>query len=492
MKICKNLEEAIMNEQRQQTKMYLSPQSKESEMMVLGCMLTSSNALSIGSDGLENSDFYHKEHGIVFNALKEAFANERPSDIHIIAEKLKSNGQLEDVGGVAYLTTLAQYAGTSAYMEEYIEIVRKKSILRQMIESAKTIEKQALSEPDDVYSALDEAQSFFFNISQTANRKIGVSIKDLISGLSSTNNLPFLKSLQAKQEEFHTQGPDKPSISGISSGFIDLDRLISGLNPSNLIILASRPSMGKTALSLNIAQNVALKNNLPVAIFSLEMTAEELLQRMICNQSEVESEKIRTGSLDGVEYQRIVETVNKMSKRTLIIDDQPGMKITDLRARARRLKEVYDIQLLVIDYLQLLSGSRGYYNVENRQNEISEISRMLKNLSRELHIPIICPSQLSRKVEERVGHRPMLSDLRESGSIEQDADVVMFIFRPDYYNQNDKPGIAELIVAKNRHGAIGNVKVAFRKKFAQFHNYTEDTNRGRSEIENDSAFSHFT
>lgn len=448
-----------------------APHSKESEMMVLGCMLTSSHALSIGSDGLLETDFYLKEHEFIFKALKEAFASDKPADVHIIAEKLKTIDKLDFVGGVSYLTTLAQYAGTSAYIEEYIEIIRKKSILRQMAESAKKIEKTALEEPEDVYTALDEAQSYFFQISQATNRKTGVSIKELLSGLQASSKLPFLKELQERQENFHSRDPNEAPVTGIPTGFIDLDKMINGLNRSNLIILASRPSMGKTALSLNIAQNVAFKANVPVGIFSLEMTAEELLHRMICTQSEVASDRIKTGSLDGMEYQKVVQTVNQMSKHTVIIDDQPGMKITDLRARARRLKEVYGVEFIVIDYLQLLSGSRGFYSTENRQNEISEISRMLKNLARELNIPILCPSQLSRKVEERAGHRPMLSDLRESGSIEQDADIVMFIYRPDYYNQNDKPGMAEIIVAKNRHGAVGNVNVAFRKKYAQFHNY---------------------
>jgi replicative DNA helicase len=219
------------------------------------------------------------------------------------------------------------------------------------------------------------------------------------------------------------------------------------------------------------------------------MTADELLHRMICSLSEVESDRIKTGSLDGMEYQRVVETVGRMQKETLIIDDQPGLKITDLRARARRLKEVYDIQFLVIDYLQLLSGSKGHFSVDNRQNEISEISRMLKNLARELMIPILCLSQLSRKVEDRAGHRPMLSDLRESGSIEQDADIVMFVFRREYYNANDKPGLAEVIVAKNRHGSVGDVELAFRKKFAKFNNFTRESS---SSPENEDAFSAFT
>ena len=250
--------------------------------------------------------------------------------------------------------------------------------------------------------------------------------------------------------------------------------MINGLGNSNLIILAARPAMGKTIMAMNIAENIALKGHKPVGIFSLEMTAEQLLQRLVCSLAEVETTKLDTGSLNGVEYQSVVSAVKDLQKQTIVIDDQPGIKITDLRARARRMKEAYDIQVLIVDYLQLLSGSNTTRNSDNRQSEISEISRLLKNLARELNIPVICLSQLSRKVEERTGHRPMMSDLRESGSIEQDADVVIFMLRRDYYDPMDKPGMAELIVAKNRHGSIGSVNLSFRKEFVKFLNYSPE------------------
>jgi replicative DNA helicase len=240
------------------------------------------------------------------------------------------------------------------------------------------------------------------------------------------------------------------------------------------MILAARPAMGKTALALNIAENVAFKTGKPVGLFSLEMTAEQLAHRVICSQSAVESEKIKTGSLSGEEYQQVVEAVRRMQKYQLIIDDQPGLTISDLRARARRMREAHGIELLVIDYLQLISGSGSSKSAENRQNEISEISRVLKTLARELNIPVICLSQLSRKVEERPSHRPMLSDLRESGSIEQDADVVMFLLRREYYDPLDKPGTGELIIAKNRHGAVGSVQLTYRKEISQFSNFSPD------------------
>ena len=399
----------------------VAPHSKESEMIVLGSMLTSINSLNIGADGLDENDYYYTEHRIIFQSLKTFYRNDKPADVHLISEELKRQDKLKAIGGVGYLTTLAQYAGTSAFIEEYIELVRDKSILRRMINAAQDIERLALNSPEDVHVLLDDAQGKFFVISQSANTNAGVHIRDLLLGTKSTSQLPYLKELQEKQEQFQKKGPEDLGITGIPTHFVDLDKMINGLGHSNLMILAARPAMGKTALALNIAENVAFRNSLPVGIFSLEMTAEQLLHRMICSQAEVESDKIRTGSLSGVEYQRVVAAVNAMMKGTMLIDDQPGLKITDLRARARRMKESHNIQLLVVDYLQLISGSGLSRSGENRQNEISEISRMLKTLARELNIPVICLSQLSRKVEERQGHRPMMSDLRESGCLTGDA-----------------------------------------------------------------------
>ncbi|MBS0623820.1 MAG: replicative DNA helicase [Verrucomicrobia bacterium] len=613
------------------TKNFSAPNSKESEMMVLGCMLTSINSLNSGADHLDEGDFYFPEHRIIFHILKEAYRQDRPADVHLVCEELKRQGKLEEVGGAAYVATLAQYAGTSAYLEEYAEIVKAKSILRKMIDAARVVEKSAREEPQDVHGTLDDAQALFFKISQTANPGSGLTIKDVLAGYHSETKTPFLKAVQERQERYRLLGPDQPKITGIPTHFLDLDNLVNGLGDSNLMIIAGRPAMGKTAFALNVAENVCFKNNMPVGIFSLEMTAEQLIDRIVCSQAEVEAEKIRTGALSGVEFQRIVAAVGEMQKHTLIIDDQPGLKITDLRARARRMKESYGIRLLIIDYLQLIGGSGSSRTLESRQNEVSEISRMLKTLARELNIPILCPSQLSRKVEDRAGHRPMMSDLRESGcllgstcivdaithqaytmqqlaenphllpiyvhavdtsmnvgiypmhrvfysgkktvyrlrthlgheivasanhpflalrseeasapvvqsegqtatltqqwialeklqagdllafilegqlhwdaiisikegpeadvfdatvdvvhnfeanglivhnSIEQDSDVIAFLLRRDYYDPNDKPGMAELIVAKNRHGSIGNINLTFVKELGQFRNYT--------------------
>lgn len=449
----------------------VAPNSKESEMMVLGCMLTSINALNIAADYLDEADFYYAENKIVFQVLKEAYKQERPADVHLVCEELKRADKLDAVGGINYVTALAQFAGTSAYIEEYSEIVRSKALLRRMIFAAQKVEKTALSEPQDVRASLDEAQQLFFAIGQAADPSSGVLLSEVLSGSSAVNGQPYLKELQERQERYAELGPEELGITGVPTGFIDMDKMLNGFNHSNLIILAGRPGMGKTAFALNISENICFNSGRPVGVFSLEMSADQLVHRMVCSQAGVESEKIITGSLNGVEYQRIVSAVGQMQQCTMVIDDQPGLKITDLRARARRMKETYDIGFLVIDYLQLLSGS-SVRIAENRQGEISEISRGLKNLARELDIPILCGSQLSRKVEDRQGHRPMMSDLRESGSIEQDADIVMFLLRREYYDPMDKPGMAELIVGKNRHGGVGSVNLTFRKELAQFQNYS--------------------
>jgi len=471
----------------------VAPNSKESEMMVLGCMLTSVNALNICADSLDDADFYFTEHKLIFQVLKAAYLSEKPADVHLVCEELKRQDKLKAVGGAGYITTLAQYSGTSAYIEEYCEIIRHKSILRRMINAAQLIERNSLEEPPSVLDALDDAQQMFFQISQTANPSGGKLITEILSGVKAESKQPYLRELQEKQERFRLKGPEDSGITGLPSHFVDFDKMINGLGNSNLMILAARPAMGKTAFAINIAENVCFKSGVPVGIFSLEMSAEQLTHRIICSQAEVESDKIKTGALNGIEYQRIVSAVNHMQNHVMVVDDQPGLKITDLRARARRMKEVYGIGFLVIDYLQLITGSGSFRTQENRQNEISEISRMLKNLARELNIPVICLSQLSRKVEERQGHRPMMSDLRESGSIEQDADIVMFLLRREYYDPNDKPGMAELIVAKNRHGGIGTINMTFRKEFAQFGNYTPIQYSGGEPAANfDKEFAHFS
>lgn len=474
-----------------ETKSRMAPSSKEAEMMVLGCMLTSINSLNIAADGLDDSDFYYTEHKIIFSVLKSAYKSDKPADVHLVCEELKRQDKLKSVGGTAYVTTLAQYAGTAAYIEEYVELVKNKSILRRMIHAAQIVEKNALEEPQNVLESLDNAQQLFFKISQTTNTSIGILLKDILTGVKAQSQNPYIKDLEERQEKFQLVGRESGGITGIPSHFADVDKMLNGLNNSNLMILAARPAMGKTAFALNVAENVCFKSNTPVGIFSLEMSAEQLVHRIICSQSQVESDKIKTGSLDNREFQRVVQSVGEMQNHVMIIDDQAGLKITDLRARARRMKESYNIGFLVIDYLQLISGSGSRSTSENRQNEISEISRMLKNLARELDIPVLCLSQLSRKVEERPGHRPVMSDLRESGSIEQDSDIVMFLLRREYYDAQDKPGMAELIVAKNRHGGIGTINLTYRKEIVRFENYVSLKYTPAEEAEMQSSFGAF-
>lgn len=449
-----------------------SPNSKDSEMMVLGCMINSINSFNIGSDSLDDSDFYYIEHKTIFKTLKSAYLNDSPVDVHLICEELNRQGNLKSVGGVDYILTISQFSGTSAHIEAYIKIIKDKCTLRRMIQASQLIEKSALEEPEKVEDILDEAQSLLFKISQSSGSDKSVTIKEIVTGQKNESKKSFMQEIKEKVEDFKENGDKKGGVTGISSGLIDLDKMINGLNNSNLMILAARPAMGKTALAVNIAEHVCFKLNMPVGIFSLEMGDEQLVHRIICSQAEVESEKIKTGNLSGIDIQKIHDTVDRIEKSVMVVDDQEGMKITDLRSRARRMKEVYGIKFLVIDYLQLISGSGSLRGTENRQNEISEISRMLKNLAKELNIPVLCLSQLSRKVEERSGHRPMMSDLRESGSIEQDADIVMFLLRREYYDAMDKPGTAELIIAKNRHGGVGSVNLMFRKDITQFQNYT--------------------
>ncbi len=464
------------------------PNSKESEMMVLGSMLTNINSLNIAADELNDPDFYYFEHQEIFQILKKIYKEDKPADVHIISEELKKREKLEKVGGISYLTTLAQYAGTSAYIEEYIKIIQEKAILRRMINAAALIEKEAIEEKEDVANLLDEAQSKFFQISQSAGSDKALILRDILSGVKAESGLPFLKELEQRQQKYKEFGEDASKVTGVPTSFKDLDELINGFNPSNLMILAARPAMGKTALGLNFAENICFKQKIPVAFFSLEMSAEQLVHRVISSQSEVDAEKITTGSLNGSEYQKIVFSVKEMQKHTMIIDDQPGLKITDLRSRARRLKEMYNIGFIVIDYLQLLSGSGTIRSTENRQLEVSEISRLLKTLAKELNIPILCLSQLSRRVEERQGHRPMLSDLRESGSLEQDSDLILFLLRKDYYDPHDKPGMATLIIAKNRHGPVGDVNMVYRKEIVQFKDYTPIDDS----IQNEEVFSSFS
>lgn len=455
-------------------KKLMPPQSEEAEKIVLGCAMNSADSLSSVCELLDGEDFYVTSHKTIFDVLKRLYSKDRPADVGILQEELTRSGKVEGLGGardtLSLLMYLSQHAGVGAHITEYARIVKKKSTLRRIIEAAQKAEKMALEDPDDVDSLLESVQKNFSKIGSHSVSKESFLLGDLLRGTKGAYTESFMQRLEARQEDLEKKRVEgtESLASGVCTRFHELDMMINGLGQSNLIILAARPAMGKTALGLNIAENVCFQGGMPVGVFSLEMSAEQLITRLVSSQSGVESSKIQRGDLSrgGEDFQKINETVQSLIPRTLVIDDQPGISITHLMARARRMSEAYGIRLLIIDYLQLITGtSRGF---EGRQNEVSEISRMLKTLARELHIPVLCLSQLSRKVEERQGHKPTLSDLRESGSIEQDADVVCFLLRRDYYDPQDKPGLAELIVAKNRHGAVGDIEIVFKKEVVKF------------------------
>lgn len=459
-----------------------APNSKESEMMVLGCMLTSINALNIAADILNDSDFYCTEHKIIFSVLKAAYMDDKLADVHLISEELKEQDKLTSVGGVAYITTLAQYAGTSAYIEEYVKIVQDKAILRQMISIAQKIEREAYGEQLNVSDSINDALLAFDKISKkyiSHNKNEISQIGEVISGIKSqTGILPFLNKVQDRYEFYEKN--NKPFIAGIQTGFIDLDSKAIILEDTNLLIIAARPAMGKTALAMNISAHTCFEKNIPVGIISLEMNRDQLLERFISMQTEISGEKIKRGILTNEEYRKIVEETKKISEKMLFIIDRECSTIAQVASISRHLKEYCNIGLLVVDYLQLL-GNGG--SSDGRQYEVAEISRGLKLLAMELKIPIICISQLSRKVEERPDKRPLLSDLRDSGQIEQDADAVLFIYRHEYYDKSTKPNQAELTLKKNRHGNSDfKTDLYFNKDCGKFSNLASinDLNRGVS------------
>lgn len=442
------------------------PCSKESEMMVLGCMLTNVTYLNIASDYLQENDFNFIENSTIFSALKRCHFNEKEPGIHVISEDLKNRDQLSSIG-VNYLVELVQYAGTSADIEAYCQEVKDHSTLRKMITVFQASINEAVDVPSNVDQFLDETSKKLFDISQSSNFNKGITIAEILRGEKSESGKSYKESFQERIKDYEDNGIKQVS-SGIKTHFYDLDRMLDGLNDSNLMILAARPAMGKTALAMNIAENVCFKNKIPVGIFSLEMTVNQLVDRMVSSLSEVSSDKIKFGNCSPLEVDRVNAAIDLMQENVLVIDDQSNLRVSDLRARARRMKEVHDIKLLVIDYLQLITAP----GKENRQNEVSEISRLLKGLARELNIPILCLSQLSRKTEDRASQKPLLSDLRDSGSIEQDADIVLLLWRKSYYDPMDLSGTTELNIAKNRHGGTGTVKLLFKKDFAKFCNYT--------------------
>ena len=444
----------------------LPPQNIEAEQAVLGAIFLNTDALADAMEYVEADDFYRRAHQILFQAMVDLNNDGEAIDVLTVQNYLTTNNQLDDVGGVAYIAELATSVPTAANAGYYAKIVEEKSMLRRLISTATNIITQANNGDDDVPSLLDSAERQIMDVSERRNRSGFREIKDVLN-----ETLSDIDRLSQQSED----------ITGLPTGYREFDKMTAGLQPDNLIILAARPAVGKTAFALNIAQNVATSTDTSVAIFSLEMSAESLVNRMLCAEGSINANHLRTGQLDEGEWQNLIVAMGALSNTSIFIDDTPGIKMAEIRAKCRRLaKEKGNLGLVVIDYLQLIEGS----NKESRQQEVSEISRQLKKLAKELGVPILALSQLSRGVEQRQDKRPVLSDIRESGSIEQDADIVAFLYRDDYYERGDSKsdddedneplnqdvGEVELIIEKNRAGARGTVKLLFIKSYNKFSN----------------------
>lgn len=448
------------------------PYCQQSERYVLASCIASINALNAAAPALAPSDFFFSEHKVIFQALQTFFYEDKAVDCHLLGRYLIDMGLISAAGGMSSVLDLVHLGG-AAHTEAYVEIVKNKSCLRQGILAIQEIEKKMLAVGARAGEAIDDAHKMLERIAGSSSVYSPQTIATLLSGGMTRSGAPFLTDLQERQERFRVHGSKEPILTGLPTGFIDLDKMLNGLNKTNLIILAARPGIGKTALALNIALHACLKAKTPVLFFTLEMSAEEIGYRLISANALVSTQKMKDGSLNGEEFQRIVQADSVLKGGQFIIEDERDLRITELRTRARRYKEVYGIGLVVVDYIQLLRGSGAKISSDNKQAEVSEISRMLKVIAGELDIPILCLSQLNRDLEKGEAERdPKLSDLRDSGAIEQDSDIVLFVTRKDAVDPMNSPGIAELIVAKNRHGTVGRIKLVYRKEFTKFENHS--------------------
>ncbi|MCL4426030.1 MAG: replicative DNA helicase [Firmicutes bacterium] len=430
----------------------LPPQNLEAEQSVLGSMLIEKEAIARVQETLRAEDFYRDSHRIVYEVISGLFDRGEAVDLITVTEELRRRGHLESIGGVSYLTTLANLVPTAANVEYYARIVEEKSLLRALIKAATEIVARGYAAQEEIDDLLDGAEQLIFQIAQRRNNQSFFSLKEL------------MVEAFTRIEKLYGQ---KGGVTGVPTGFRELDQLTSGLQPSELIVIAARPSMGKTQLCLNIARHAAIKYRIPVAIFSLEMAREQLALRLLSSEAAVDGQRLRTGFLVDSDWGRLGQAMGRLGDAPVYIDDTPGATVAEVRARSRRMKAEKNLGMVVIDYLQLMQTRS---RTENRQQEISEISRSLKALARELKVPVVAASQLSRAVESRPDKRPLLSDLRESGAIEQDADLVAFIYRDDYYNKDsEKRNIAEIIVAKQRNGPVGDVELYFERETGRFH-----------------------
>lgn len=442
----------------------VQPQAVDLEEAVLGAMMLEKDAVSAVIDILSPAVFYKDSHKKIMGAIASLFAKSEPVDILTVTNELKSNGELEMVGGPYYITMLTSRIASTANVEYHARIILQKHIQRELIRISSVIIRDAFEDTTDVFDLLDRAEQNLFSVSESNLRRSFEDMPSLVKqAITDIEN--------AKNADEHMRG--------VPSGYVDIDRITSGWQKSDLIILAARPSMGKTAFALNMARNIAVEFNKPIAFFSLEMSSVQLVTRLISSESELKSDKLKRGDLQSYEWQQLTDKVANLVEAKMFIDDTPALSIFELRAKCRRLKQQHDIQMIFIDYLQLMSG--GSDSKGNREQEISQISRSLKALAKELNVPVLALSQLSRAVETRPGQakRPILSDLRESGAIEQDADLVLFIYRAEYYKidtfEDGSPtqGVSEIIIAKHRNGAVGDVKLRFIADFARFEDYSD-------------------
>ena len=432
----------------------IPPHDVDAEQAILGSMLTDQDAVIDAMEVLKPEDFYREDNKYIYQSIINLYNRGEPIDIITVKAELTSMQKFEAVGGIEYLATLPDKVPLVANADKYIKIVEEKSILRQLIKAANEIQSLGYAQNEEIDNIVDQSEKMIFNIMQGKNQKGYTQIKDV------------LVETFAELEKLYNQ---KETITGVPTGFADLDYKTAGLHNSDLILIAARPAMGKSAFALNIATYAAINTKKPVVIFNLEMSKEQLVNRMLCSEAMVDSNKIRTGKIDEEDWIKLATALGPLSEAPIYIDDTPGISVAEIRAKCRKLKLEKNIGLVVIDYLQLIQGS-GKRNA-SREQEISEISRSLKILAKELDVPVIALSQLSRAAETRQDHRPMLSDLRESGAIEQDADIVMFLYRDDYYNpDSEKKNIAEVILAKHRAGSTGTVELLWMGNYTKFAN----------------------
>jgi replicative DNA helicase len=427
------------------------PQNLEAERAVLGCVLIEPTVLPRAIELLQPDDFYKEGHRKIYASMLRLFERSEPADILTVAEELRREGVLEEVGGQATLATLIEEATVATQLGAYANLVREKALLRELIRVTREITEQGFEESDDVQSLLDRAEEMLFRLSERRLRQSALPIRDILGPA-----IHHIETLYHKKED----------ITGLATGFRDLDRLTAGLQRADFVIVAGRPSTGKTAFALNIAQHAALRVERPVLIFSLEMSAAQLVQRLLCAEARVDSKSVRTGFLQSPDWRRLTDAAGRLSEAPLYIDDSANLSVLEIRAKARRLKHEHGLELVVIDYLQLMQGR---FRSENRQQEIAEISRSLKALAKDLDVPVVALSQLSRAVEARGDGAPRLSDLRESGALEQDADLIMFLARKEGA-PDEEPGTVDLVIGKHRNGPTGKVELVFKREYTRFEN----------------------